>query len=220
MAAVPVDVKKGHFICCARDITAVDEWENVKGYHENEAKLPIMFAEVAEDTAAETEDIPVVFYRVNQGNPNYKIFPAYNGRQFIKGKVPRQTVVLTGISLTKKGYVPAKYLKRLAEYDGPLKLPFAWQLRGKKYKLVHLKDANGKPLPIEGFSDSTIASKKPIMSKGPAKDGGKSDSSDSSDDDEEEEEEDENGKKVKKVTYVYDSSSEDENAGEAGDILQ
>ena len=219
MAAVPVDVKKGDFICCARDITAVDEWENVKGYHENEAKLPIMFAEVAEDTAAETEDIPVVFYRVNQGNPNYKIFPAHNGKQVIKGKVPRQTVVLTGISLTKKGYVPAKYLKRLAktEYDGPLKLPFAWQLRGKKYKLVHLKDINGKPLPIEGFSDSTIASKKPIMSKGPAKDGGKSDSSDSSDDDEEE---DENGKKVKKVTYVYDSSSEDENAGGAGEILQ
>jgi hypothetical protein len=204
MAAVPVDVMKGYFICCARDITAVDEWKNVEGYHENEAKLPIFFAKVAEDTAAETEDIPVVFYRVNKGNPNYKIFPAYNGKQVIKGKVPRQTVLLTGISLTKKGLVPARYLKRLAEYKGPLELPFAWQLQRKKYRLVHLYK-NGKPLPIKGFSDSPIASKKPIMSKGPAKNGGKSYGSDSSDDDGEEDE------KVKKpVIYVYDSSSEDE----------
>jgi hypothetical protein len=205
MAAVPVDVMKGYFICCARDITAVDEWKNVEGYHENEAKLPIFFAKVAEDTVAETEDIPVVFYRVNKGNPNYKIFPAYNGKQVIKGKVPRQTVLLTGISLTKKGLVPARYLKRLAEYKGPLELPFAWQLQRKKYRLVHLYK-NGKPLPIKGFSDSPIASKKPIMSKGPAKNGGKSYGSDSSDDDDGEEDE-----KVKKpVIYVYDSSSEDE----------
>jgi hypothetical protein len=163
LAETPVDVKKDTFLICARDITK-DEWAGVAGVHPDEAKLPIMLCQVQEDTPADEQLIPVIYYRANRGNPNWKWCRAMNtANKLIGGHVHRSTVLLTNVRIAKKsGRILKRDLRRLSEFRGRnsklVKLPFAWQTTSSTGKgmLVHQKDKHGNPLPIKGLQDGTI----------------------------------------------------------------
>ena len=163
LAETAVDVKKDTFLICARDITE-DEWAGVAGVHPDEAKLPIMLCQVQTDTPADEQLIPVIYYRANKGNPNWKWSPAMNtANKLIGGHVHRSTVLLTNVRIGKKsGRILKRDLRRLTEFRGRnskfVKLPFVWQTASSTGKgiLVHLKDKHGNPVPIKGLQDGTI----------------------------------------------------------------
>jgi len=158
LACVPTDLKEDTFILCARDIRVTDEYSRVRGYTEKESKLPILLCRVTQFTAAHVKDIPVEYWRQQNGNPNGKFRPFENdSRRRISGVADRATVLCGFASLTRSGAIPASVKRRLGEYNATgrgktlkLKLPFIYQ-SGNGGRLIHVMDKNGRPGAIEGF---------------------------------------------------------------------
>jgi len=158
MACEPTDLKAGSFIFSARDILKPDEYADVDGYTEKEARLPILLCRVEQDTPAHDDNISVEYWRQGNGNANGKFTPFLNSsRKHIKGVVDRATVLCTFARLGAGGKIPATVKKRLGEYNSKgrgksliLKLPFVY-VSGNGGKLVHTMDDEGKPGAILGF---------------------------------------------------------------------